>query len=169
MITCGEHRRPRHVFIVDVCTLCGIPRVGTPARSRWAFWRYVDKLGPIKKSSLGRCWIWKGATRKDGYGLGTIDGVLGLAHRHAWSLLRGELPAKPLELDHLCVTANCVNPFHLEPVTKRENHRRRRLPFCKRGHRQKEINRYTQPKTGHSRCKLCVQQYAKEQRERRYA
>jgi len=38
------------------------------------------------------------------------------------------------EVDHLCVTSLCANPQHLEAVTRAENMRRRRKPFCKRGH-----------------------------------
>lgn len=42
-------------------------------------------------------------------------------HRFLYKLLiDAELP-KSLLLNHLCRIRNCVNPFHLEPVTNREN------------------------------------------------
>ena len=37
------------------------------------------------------------------------------AHREAWRLLVGPLPEGPLH--HLCEVKDCVNVFHLSPVT----------------------------------------------------
>jgi hypothetical protein len=45
---------------------------------------------------------------------------MGPAHRYAFELLRHEVP-DGLALDHLCRDHGCVNPWHLEPVTPREN------------------------------------------------
>jgi hypothetical protein len=46
-----------------------------------------------------------------------------LAHRWAYEHFIGPIPAG-LEIDHLCRVRHCVNPAHLEPVTKSENRRR---------------------------------------------
>lgn len=54
-----------------------------------------------------------------------VDGVLvrGTAHRIAWVLERGEIPAG-LVPDHLCRVRNCIRVDHLELVTNAENVRR---------------------------------------------
>lgn len=56
---------------------------------------------------------------------------------YAWAVIDSgrEIP-KGFEVDHLCVNPPCVNPLHLEVVTRAENNRRRglRLKQCKGGH-----------------------------------
>lgn len=86
-----------------------------------AFWRNVDK-------QPGGCWDWMGALNRGGYGLGRVRGITEpgtLAHRTSFHLERGPIPAG-LELDHLCHRTQCVNPWHLEPVTSAVNLSRRR-------------------------------------------
>lgn len=86
----------------------------------------IDRfLGRIDKSDPSGCWLWTAGTTSNGYGTtwwwpqnGNV-----LAHRVAWTLWRGPIPAG-LVLDHLCSVRRCVNPAHLEPVTQTENHRR---------------------------------------------
>jgi hypothetical protein len=46
-----------------------------------------------------------------------------MAHRVAYEQFVGTVP-DGLELDHLCENKACVNPGHLEPVTRSENVRR---------------------------------------------
>lgn len=71
------------------------------------------------------CWLWLGYvnTRRGGYGEVYVRGGMKLAHRAVYELLVGPIP-KGLEIDHLCRTRCCVNPNHLEPVTRAENMRR---------------------------------------------
>lgn len=70
------------------------------------------------------CWIWQGYVNKNGYAKATrSDGRMGLAHRVVYAEVRGPIPAG-LDLDHLCRVRACVNPEHLEPVTRSENLRR---------------------------------------------
>jgi hypothetical protein len=83
------------------------------------FWLYTDF-----DLSFG-CWLWQGARDTCGYGIVGIQGsrVRTSAHRWAYVHWKGTIPAG-LEIDHLCRTPNCVNPAHLEAVTRRENTRR---------------------------------------------
>jgi len=71
------------------------------------------------------CWLWHAASDKRGYGQFCVNGRLVKSHRWSFEYFRHRIPAG-LELDHLCRRAACVNPDHLEPVTKAENLRRQR-------------------------------------------
>lgn len=66
------------------------------------------------------CWNWVGCANSEGYGDFWIYGANIRAHRTSWRLFKGEIPSG-LTIDHLCRNRKCVNPAHLEPVTKREN------------------------------------------------
>lgn len=77
------------------------------------------------------CWIWTANATPGGYGLfkvatGLSGGRQAYAHRWAYERANGPIPAG-LELDHVCNVVRCVNPAHLEPVTRRENERRKRM------------------------------------------
>lgn len=87
----------------------------------------------------GDCWVWTGCL-KNGYAQFNPGGDGGMVSAHIWSYKEfiGAIP-KGLELDHVCRVRRCVNPFHLEPVTRTVNIRRgvaARNPkgICKRGH-----------------------------------
>jgi hypothetical protein len=84
------------------------------------------------------CREWTGLVRSDGYGEIRHAGVRVLAHRFAYVLLMGPIPAG-LVLDHLCTNRACVNVSHLEPVSAGENVRRggvigERATHCRNGH-----------------------------------
>lgn len=76
-----------------------------------------------------------------GYTSMGLDGRVHPTTHVAYSLLVGPIPTG-LELDHLCRTPGCCNPWHLEPVTHAENVRRGRqraavtirTGVCKNGH-----------------------------------
>lgn len=87
------------------------------------FWTHVNFRGPIPifRPTLGPCWIWTACVNSSGYGLvGDSHRKIQLSHRIAYELIRGHIPKK-LQIDHLCRVRNCVNPWHLEVVTKRVN------------------------------------------------
>lgn len=87
------------------------------------------------------CWQWTGAIDKTGYGRFTIGrGRSQAAHRFAYELHVG--PILPgLDLDHLCRNRWCVNPAHLEPVTRSVNLSRRPLPLQPYPVRQSKTSR----------------------------
>jgi hypothetical protein len=85
------------------------------------FWRRVDFSGPLSEFApdLGPCWLWDKPNRA-GYGSYHALGRSGVAHRWGYTFRVGPVPPG-LELDHLCRVPRCVNPSHLEPVSRREN------------------------------------------------
>lgn len=63
-----------------------------------------------------------------------------------------------MQLDHLCENPACINPEHLEPVTKAENMRRCSTQWrthCGHGHVMHPGNCYVDPK-GARRCRECI-------------
>ena len=80
----------------------------------------VNKDGPVSELIGTKCWLWVGATKRDGYSSFRFEGKTSGAHIYSYRHFKGEIP-KGLEIDHLCFVRNCVNPEHLEAVTTSEN------------------------------------------------
>ena len=74
----------------------------------------------IEREAGTECWLWRGSTHKTGYGQVMRNYKNLLAHRAVYEDMRGTIP-KGLTLDHLCRNRRCVNPDHLEIVTRGEN------------------------------------------------
>lgn len=70
------------------------------------------------------CWLWTGAT-SHGYGRVGIAGTrrIAPAHRVYYEREYGPIP-NGVEPDHLCRRRACVNPDHMELVTRQVNARR---------------------------------------------
>jgi len=118
------------------------------------------------------CWVWQGNTR-DGYGRIFREGRLWNAHRWYYEQARGSLP-EGTEMDHLCRVRACVNPDHLEPVTRTTNIQRgykaRGKPtHCKHGHEYTPENTLVD-KDGAWRCRECqkanMRRYYERHKER---
>jgi len=122
------------------------------------FWCKVDRR------SDEECWVWTAATAGKGYGKFWVAGRLLHAHRFSYELLRAPIP-EGLTIDHLCRNKLCVNPAHMEVVTRGENSRRggggaasgrhkRSLRECSNGHEYTLDNVYLN-RRGHRECRTC--------------
>lgn len=78
----------------------------------------------LQRDELYGCWIWLGGCNSNGYPTWWTKTGPRDAHAEMYGRLRGK-PADDLVLDHVCRRRRCVNPWHLEVVTQRENLRRR--------------------------------------------
>lgn len=79
------------------------------ASSRWANKVRADDSG---------CIMWIGAIVPEGYGRVSLGGKLRYAHRVAYVADTGMDIPEGLDIDHLCRCRACVNPAHLEAVTR---------------------------------------------------
>lgn len=123
----------------------------------------------IEREPNSGCWLWTGGIDKSGYGLTKVyssDGTRKTvaAHRVLYQMNRGPIPTG-LEIDHLCRVRCCVNPAHLEPVTRSVNIRRGLVPeiirararlitHCPQDHEYTPEN--TRIRRGKRECKICA-------------
>jgi hypothetical protein len=118
--------------------------------------------------SLTGCWTWTGeqSSRPSGsYGLINLPGRRReYAHRWSYGYHRAEIP-EGLEIDHLCHNTLCVNPWHLEPVTRQVNAARTRgalKTHCKRGHEfTPENTKVLTYGNGKRECRTCARMHAR--------
>lgn len=136
------------------------------------FWAKVD--------AMGVCWEWLAYKDKDGYGRFPVNGSGKAAHRVAYELLIGPIPAR-MQLDHLCRNHGCVYPLHLEPVTPRENtlrgvnaipgghHHHAQKTHCKNNHEFTPENTYIRNEKGKTAraCRVCRREAVLRHHERK--
>lgn len=102
-------------------------------------------------------WIWCGSTSR-GYGQFNDGDTMRAAHRWIYTQLVGPIPAG-LDLDHLCRIRNCVNPEHLDPVTRSVNLKRGYdargvRSHCAQGHPFDASNTFARTDGGRG-CRTC--------------
>lgn len=147
-----------------------MPNQFTGVSAEGRYWAKVDKAGPIWNGTS--CWLWQGATAKDGYGRFWLRGHLVLSHRLAYELLVGPIP-EGLTIDHLCRTRSCGNPLHLEPVTNKENIMRgegvgvkaSHAIHCPKGHPYDLFNTFFCA-DGSRQCRECQRIFSRQRRQR---
>lgn len=135
--------------------------------------RFWKKVSPEPNSG---CWLWTACVFPAGYGKLMVEGKTESAHRVSYRMHVGEIP-DGLELDHLCRVRCCVNPDHLEPVTRSVNVKRglmgrlgcnseSKKTHCPGGHPYSGDNLVIGT-DGSRRCKACKSVHYKNWRERR--
>lgn len=128
--------------------------------------RRADLFRNIQKTET--CWLWLNKPQAGGYGYTGAGwrknkGQTCLAHRAVYILIKGPIP-DGMVLDHLCRNKICVNPDHLEPVTRKENtYRCEYAPatinlqktHCINGHELSGANLRISKQTSERVCRAC--------------
>jgi hypothetical protein len=120
----------------------------------------IEKLKRKSRIEPNGCWQWIGYIHKSGYGRVRAFGKKTSPHKVAYEVFVGPIQ-KGIELDHLCRNRACINPAHLEPVSKKENILRgisfsavnSRKTHCQNGHEFNEENTYKSH--GRRQCRKC--------------
>lgn len=108
------------------------------------------------------CHEWQGCKNNKGYGQIRVAGKTELAHRVAFELANGPIPAG-LKIRHTCDNPKCCNSAHLETGTHAQNmddaSKRKRFPnmrktHCPKGHEYAGYNLIIQ-KDGGRNCRIC--------------
>lgn len=127
--------------------------------------RFYSKIRIGKRG----CWLWLGYVHRTGYGHITRNQSKEMAHRFSYEKHIGPIP-KGYTLDHLCRVRRCVNPFHLKPITLRENvmkgngwcAKQARKMRCKHGHAFNAENTYLwKYRRGCRKCNARIKREAK--------
>lgn len=122
------------------------------------------------------CLVWQLSGLAKGYGqiwVGPGKGHMRLAHRISYELWVGPIP-EGWEIDHLCKNKACIEPTHLEAVSREEHQRRTdqgafnlAKTQCPEGHAYDETNTYRHGTRRH--CKTCRRARVRRWREQQKA
>lgn len=123
--------------------------------------RLMSKVQPEPNSG---CWLWLGANNYK-YPCIKIHRKQRYAHRVSYELHKRPIP-KGLDIDHLCKVTLCVNPDHLEAVTRKVNVLRSNAPagakaraaavtHCPQGHLYDEANTMWRRDRRHYYTRVC--------------
>ena len=155
----------------------------------------ITKIKPVEERFWSKvlkteaCWVWTGAKSKLGYGSFMVykhnhvqKNIM--AYRFSYESAKGKIP-EGLDIDHLCRNPACVNPDHLEAVTRKVNIQRgktsalkhlrkpsvrNKRTLCKQGHKLEDDNVYIIYREDRGRtersCKACNRIYARERYRR---
>lgn len=123
---------------------------------------------------VGDCWRWTGAHTPSGYGHLYFARKSRAVHRLSLLEFRG-VPLDAIgEVDHLCGTRDCINPDHLEVVSRRVNIERSNGPsalnarktHCVHGHEFNAINTRITAE-GYRVCRPCKRASNRRWKQRR--
>jgi len=134
------------------------------------FLKKVDKSGPLWNGT--HCWLWTSGLSTNGYGQFTLLGKTQVAHKISYCWAKGAVPMG-LELDHLCRNPICVNPDHLEAVTRQTNQlrgntigaRASQVTHCPQGHPYNLFNTIWRLPGGR-KCRECNRRECQERRDK---
>jgi len=85
----------------------------------WSFYRHIN----LPKDTKKQCWLWKGPLNggTGNYGYIYYDGKKHMAHRFSVELHTQKKIPEGKVISHICNNPQCVNPYHLEIATQKQN------------------------------------------------
>lgn len=119
----------------------------------------------------GFCWLWTASVDVHGYGYVSMARRKIKAHRWVYENLVGPIE-EGLVIDHLCRVRHCVNPDHLEPVTRAVNNARGYWAikrYCPQGHDQTDPAHVYVRRNGKRMCRTCANEAYRRWIERKSA
>ena len=115
----------------------------------------------LLKMPTSNCTLWTGYKNRNGFGQQKFRGGTWLAHRVAWVLERGEIPAGKFVL-HTCENHACIDSAHLylgdAKIAKAVSQQRGNQPLRRHG----TVKMYG---VGGCRCKQCKDAKSREYRK----
>lgn len=130
--TTGRPSRKRHRIRPDRYSICGmlgpatptIPATSDAPACSLCDTRPIDLAAQLSNYtvSVRGCWIWGGYMDPNGYGRVHVrqERRIEWVHRVSYEHHVGPIPHRH-EIDHTCQITACLNPGHLEAVTKVEH------------------------------------------------
>ena len=89
--------------------------------SRWPERTVSERFwSKVERGEHDACWPWTAGSTGSGYGDFWDGTQMQKAHRVAYELSKGPIPAG-MVIDHRCFNRGCVNPAHLRVVTRKQN------------------------------------------------
>ncbi len=85
----------------------------------WKFYRHIDIPAKPEKD----CWLWTGPLNggPGNYGYIYLEGRKQMAHRFSVEIHTQKKIPEGKVISHLCNNPQCVNPYHLEIATQKQN------------------------------------------------
>lgn len=129
--------------------------------------RWAERVKARCDVTAEGCWIWRGHTYPNGYGMTSHRGKNVIIHRKMYEVANGTKLDRWVYACHSCDIKRCCSPGHIWPGTPHENsldsalkgrHQEGRKTECERGHPLSGDNvRIGKQKNGGPRrtCKTC--------------
>ena len=123
---CDRHRREYNAGVPYTrhSQTCKSPNMTWEELIVWLYLEEQVRTQPAPYPELqGDCLIWKRGKKKQGlpYSLVVWKNKKYKGHVLSWSLHNGRKPRKGFDVAHLCDNADCIQPWHLDEQTRKQN------------------------------------------------